>query len=408
MDNDNIIKNYIQSQLQSKVASLEYDLSFNGEVGFYDHKWLKKNAGIKITPFVLTPVSRNVSKISSKIETIHFVAVFMCFADKKEESIEVLEDFINDINTNPAFIDSDNNTLIFKLLNKEQGVDFIEGSGDNTKRFEYAIEFEVTVGFELYGQGDLTLEVSYDEIITPLEIPIKTLKFEHGNQAFMNKANTEQGYSKDTNIYYNTNGIIVECFATKDIIDFIQAKQHSVSADIDRNNRVYELLIKIAGDILYQQNFNYDGFVLAVDNAINEPLTIFLYFTIAKENTVIKINDVEIPIMNYSIGMQVAEKKVIRPNDNVVRHKETMRMRSYVFEVAEENGTLLSGLYNKLLDDEIDESYYTLEMKFVGSKNFDQNQILTWTKNCILQKIEKNPASKNRGSFVLTLLDGEQ
>ena len=73
------IKNKLQVDIETIIQSLDYDIEVNGEVGFYDHSWIKKKFGTLVTPFVLNPITTTISEDTLKLETRTIYSGGLCF-----------------------------------------------------------------------------------------------------------------------------------------------------------------------------------------------------------------------------------------------------------------------------------------------------------------------------------------
>lgn len=381
---DNKVKSFIQTQLTQIATTLEYnDIVFNGDVGFYDHQWIKRNLGEKITPFVITPISTEVSKDGLNIQTTRYMLLIMGFSKNRERMQDIINSFIEYLSSgiNRSYEDE---KLSLGYISGQSGVDFVEGSGNAEKRYEIAIEFEVVSTNDIYDSNDISLTIEINDVETIL--PFKSFRYEHGKNNFLNINNSESGYSTTNNWRFNTNSLVIECYLTSSILDLIKTQNSNIT---------YIMGCFIDNITLFQNFMKFSGYQFS--NERGQIGTVFLYFEPSKANSSITIDDITIPIVDYGIALETLKKEIITPNSNIIKHKFLGKVRVYSFEVAEEDSTLLTSLFNDLLSDNIEKNYYTVYMNLIGK---------TFTKNCLLSNIETKKSNDNVGTLVLKFLDG--
>lgn len=390
---NDVVLSLIQSKLQTIVASYpNSNIVFNGETEFYDYDWIKKqinnDKGKDITPYTL--VLEN-SQGNGEVETVitnQYAVAFLCKQDQRSEYDAVFSDLFSQLD-GFLYADANKNVFTFKSIGNDSGVPFSEGSGRAIERYEQLMRFEVVIVNDIYLPRLTTIDFG------SFSLPFRSFKVINGIAGYgMATAN----YADDSNLNMNKTTFIVEVFVNQ-----------TISPLITPNNKInYEsyMTIDMGGGILFDDTVRYDGFEMSGE--YNGLLTAFLYFThksseIAnKKITSIKLDGVSIPIVDYSITAKNITKTTTLPNSNLTKEIYVGKARAYAINVLKSvlaaNQTLITKLYDNLLDDGGDISKQFLSLEIIAATK-------TYTKQVLLLDISED--SGNKGVFKISLGEGE-
>lgn len=390
---NDVVLSLIQSKLQTIVASYpNSNIVFNGETEFYDYDWIKKqinnDKGKDITPYTL--VLEN-SQGNGEVETVitnQYAVAFLCKQDQRSEYDNIFSDLFSQLD-GFLYSDANQNVFTFKSIGNDSGVPFSEGSGRAIERYEQLMRFEVVVVNDILLPRLTTIDFGgYD-------LPFRSFKVINGIAGY-GMATTN--YVDQANLNMNKTTFIVEVFVNQ-----------TISTLITPNNKInYESYMEfnIGGNLLFDDTVRYDGFEMSGE--YNGLLTAFLYFThksgeIAdKKITSIKLDGVSIPIVDYSITAKNITKTTTLPNSNLTKEIYVGKARAYAINVLKSvlaaNQTLITKLYDNLLDDGGDISKQFLSLEIIAATK-------TYTKQVLLLDISED--SGNKGVFKISLGEGE-
>lgn len=390
---NDVVLSIIQSKLQTIATSYpNSNIVFNGETEFYDYDWIKKqinnDKGKDITPYTL--VLEN-SQGNGEVETVitnQYAVAFLCKQDQRSDYDNIFSDLFSQLD-GFMFSDANKNVFTFKSIGNDSGVPFSEGSGRAIERYEQLMRFEVVI------VNDILLPRLTEISFGSYDLPFRSFKVINGIAGYgMATAN----YVDDSNLNMNKTTFIVEVFVNQ-----------TISTLITPNNKInYESNMNIdsGGSVLFDDTVRYDGFEMSGE--YNGLLTAFLYFThksseIAdKKITSIKLDGVSIPIVDYSITAKNITKTTTLPNSNLTKEIYVGKARAYAINVLKSvlgaNQTLITKLYDNLLDDGGDISKQFLSLEIIAATK-------TYTKQVLLLDISED--SGNKGVFKISLGEGE-
>lgn len=382
------IKSYIQGRLQHYADTLTYEIEFDGKVGFYDHKWVKENFGVKITPFCVTQNSLQVLDDGVTTQSRYSV-IIMGFAKDRESIRQIVQATLNEMGNSNVTIGG--YTVWFSQSGIDEGVDFAEGSGQAFKRFEMMFSFDITSMEGLLNSNNIVITYGTKTIVW------KGFKIVHGKTNYLNIANSSNGTTDTNNPNIFRDEVVIEAFLTSASTDNIpkDLMEKTTSSGISR-----ELNIKINGVDYIKSNYVFDGFQLA--NEKNNIVTVFLYFTKEEPKGTLTINNASIPIIDYSIGLATITEQMSTLGSNIVKNVVLGRTRAYSFLVSESDAsgnvaTLIGNLRDILLSDNDENLLMDVSITLLGA---------TFNKTLLLSNIEKNNKTGVRNMMTLKFIDG--
>lgn len=382
------IKSYIQGRLQHYADTLTYEIEFDGKVGFYDHKWVKENFGVKITPFCVTQNSLQVLDDGVTTQSRYSV-IIMGFAKDRESIRQIVQSTLNEMGNSNVTIGE--YTVWFSQSGIDEGVDFAEGSGQAFKRFEMMFSFDITSMEGLLNSNNIVITYGTKTIVW------KGFKIVHGKTNYLNIANSSNGTTDTNNPNIFRDEVVIEAFLTSASTDNIpkDLMEKTTSSGISR-----ELNIKINGVDYIKSNYVFDGFQLA--NEKNNIVTVFLYFTKEEPKGTLTINNASIPIIDYSIGLATITEQMSTLGSNIVKNVVLGRTRAYSFLVSESDAsgnvaTLIGNLRDILLSDNDENLLMDVSITLLGA---------TFNKTLLLSNIEKNNKTGVRNMMTLKFIDG--
>ena len=390
--NENLL-GVIQSKLGTITTALSLDITFDGEVAFYNYDWIKKQFNKDITPFALTLESSVPLNEGKSIITNQYAIGFVCKESRRSDYNDIFEALYNDL-VNYSFTE-DGYTYYIRPTGKQSSVPFNEGSGKAEKRFEELINIEVVIVSSDLVSGKY-VEIQWNGS----KINARSFKILNGisSYAFTNA----KPYADAKNLNVNKATFVVECFVGGSIIPFLQINTNA--------NIVKQLFIAFTDDnggeaIIYEDNASYDGYELSGE--YNGVLTAFLYFTsktISGNPSAFTIDGLAFPIIDYSISIKNITKQIITPNSNMLKEVYLGKARAYVVNVLKTDITGMTTLYNKLIKalmsngEVLTDNFFNLTITFNGVGN-------SFTKQVAL--IEMSDSSENKGVWKITFSEGE-
>lgn len=392
--NENLL-GIIQSKLGTITTALSLDITFDGEVAFYNYDWIKKQFNKDITPFALTLENSESANEGESIITNQYAIGFVCKESRRSDYNDIFEALYNDL-VNYSFTE-DGYIYYIRPTGKQSSVPFNEGSGKAEKRFEELINIEVViVGEEIASGKNMLFKWN------GTTFKARSFKILNGvsSYAFTNA----KPYNDSQNLNVNKMTFVLECFVDDTISYTFLTKNFSV-------NNVKQLFISINsnnGDneyIIHEDNASYDGYDFAGE--YNGVLTAFLYFTskaVSSNPSAFTIDGTSFPIIDYSISIKNITKQIITPNSNMLKEVYLGKARAYVVNVLKTDIIGMTTLYNKLIKalmsngEVITDNFFNLTITFNGVGN-------SFTKQVAL--IEMSDSSENKGVWKITFSEGE-
>jgi len=389
--NDEIIVNEIEAKLNELAHNFELDNQFIGEVGYYDHDWLTKHINSIVIPFVLTNIGFTKEPTVYGRYNGRYALAFLMQSKDREVLYQIMKTFVNDLTT--FDFTYEDKKYITMPTSYDMGVDFEGGDGVGGYYFEVLINLTITQSFGVLSGKDRT--ITFDGV----EIPNKSIKFEHGKLDLSNIDNGFEGYTDDINKYTNTASVIIETYMTQNnpiLQDFLR---------LDKTNQTANLSIKYGDFEVLNDTFTYDGHLLS--NKDDDDAMIFLYFSKSeKKNEIVIYNQndepIVVPISSYGIGTNMLSEPHTKPNTNLGKAIFYGRVRSYVFVVSESFATsnieFFDILYNQLLDDEVEAPLMNIGIRL--------NERPERIKTLLLTDIQKSSKDGGRAFLTLSFADG--
>lgn len=390
--NENLL-GVIQSKLGTITTTLSLDITFDGEVAFYNYDWIKKQFNKDITPFALTLENSESANEGQSIITNQYAIGFVCKESRRSDYNNIFETLYNDL-LNYSFTE-DGYTYYIRPTGNQSSVPFNEGSGKAEKRFEQLINIEVVIVSSSLMSGKY-VDIEWNSS----KINARSFKILNGisSYAFTNA----KPYANSQNLNVNKSTFVVECLVDSSIVSFLQINTNA--------NIVKYLFIAFTDDnggetIIYEDNASYDGYELSGE--YNGVLTAFLYFTskaVSSNPSAFTIDGLAFPIIDYSISIKNITKQIITPNSNMLKEVYLGKARAYVVNVLKTDITGMTTLYNKLIKalmsngEVIADNFFNLTITFNGVGN-------SFTKQVAL--IEMNDSSENKAVWKITFSEGE-
>ena len=173
---------------------------------------------------------------------------------------------------------------------------------------------------------------------------------------------------------------------------------------LNQMNKQGTLLIKVGTTNLINETCYLEGYEMGVE--YSDITTAYLYFVVKPTSdllTAIKIDNLSLPILDYSISTKVMTSPISTPNSNQARSIYTGKARAYMFNVPKTSDTTYTSIINKLFDSlMLDEADIT---KHFFSVEFDFGTGKIYTKQLVLETMVDNGG--NKGMWQLTFIDGE-
>lgn len=373
------IAKYIEGKLNSLAQERSVDIVFSGGVDVVDVEWRRKKFDVKHTPFSLAT-----QKFEYKNEQIDFrYALYIMAFENDREDIEDIIDELYAFLSNEDLVINDWN-IRPRPINVEYGGSFSEGSGMGVQRFEVLLLFE---GFadKFYGFNDILFKID-DE-----EIPLLSVKFNHGKLSYINK-DSELTSANSHN--FNTNALVIQTplsSSNTTVMNLIGSNQ--------KTNIVKNITFNIGSTSIVNDDFEFEGFTFATN--INDTITsVFLYFSMALDKGMIKINGEEIPITDFSISVKSDLLPHSSPLSNVSKSLWLGSAKAFAFNIAEDNTyQVLSALHEFLAGESEVPPIYEVEIK-LGD--------VEMTKSLVVDEITKESRETINGALrVIFLESGE-
>lgn len=390
--NENLL-GVIQSKLGTITTALSLDITFDGEVAFYNYDWIKKQFNKDITPFALTLENSESANEGQSIITNQYAIGFVCKESRRSDYNDIFEALYNDL-VNYSFTE-DGYIYYIRPTGKQSSVPFNEGSGKAEKRFEELINIEVVIVSSGLMSGKY-VDIQWNGS----KINARSFKILNGISSYA--FTITKPYADARNLNVNKTTFVVECFVSSSVISFLQVNTNA--------NIVKQLFIAFTDDyggetIIHEDNASYDGYELSGE--YNGVLTAFLYFTskaISNNPSAFTIDGLAFPIIDYSISIKNITKQIITPNSNMLKEVYLGKARAYVVNVLKTDITGMTTLYNKLIKalmsngEVLTDNFFNLTITFNGVGN-------SFTKQVAL--IEMSDSSENKGVWKITFSEGE-
>ena len=380
----NYIKNKLQVDIETIIQNLDYNIEVNGEVGFYDHTWIKKKFGTLVTPFVLNPITTTISEDTLKLETRQYTMVAMPFA-KERKAWENIVNEIKSLYSNGYQTNLNGNIVTWQFVNEQFGVDFVEGSGFADKRFELLITFNAV----LFPENTLIDTTTQQIKINDVAIAWRSFKYEHGKTSLLNMG---ENYNNANNVKLNNNQVVIEAYVLNDVGDEVRKLISSYQGTNIKVNLELAYIMDSA------KVYNFDGFTIS--NVRGDIEMVLLYFSPYKEDIVITVNGVSAPIVRYEIEFETAQKQFLSPNSINVKAVNLSRTIVYGFVFSEENNAVI----NKIYDDMFDETFDGIYNVVITFNHLSTPK--TVEKTLEIKKVSKKGETDNQDAIVVTFTEG--
>lgn len=320
MINSRTIKDYIEFELNAIAQEYEYAVAFKGELDFYNYDWIKRRFGVKNTPFVL--VTNNFEVLKDGIDSVGFRYTLAALPFEKDRKL--IENIFDVLYSRLRNYEFEEINVVFRPVKLTYGEDFSEGIGSGLRRFEALFEFE---GYATTAFSFKDLEFEFGNF----DMPIESFKFEHLKENYVNKLGST-GYYTDTNqknINHNVLVIETPLTANSGALDLIGSRQYV--------GFVNDISFSIGGTTIFDNEpFKFDGWTLSSDVNDNK-VTAFLYFSYDIDRVEIKINDIDIPILDYAFAMGTVKTSHTSLDSNIGKEIYLGKVRSWAFNIAEEH-----------------------------------------------------------------------
>lgn len=389
--NDEIIVSELETKLNILAEEYELDNQFVGEVGYYDHDWLTKHINSLVIPFVLTNIGFTKEPTVYGRYNGRYALAFLVQSKHRDTVYNLMRKFVDDL-TEFDFVDDDKKYITMPT-SYDMGVDFEGGDGIGDYFFEVLINLTITQSHDMLNGKDRV--ITFNDI----EIPHKSIKFEHGKLDLANVDNDINGYTDEINKFTNNSSIIIEAFMTKSstiLQDFLLLNKTSQSSTLKISFGDYEVV---------NDTFTYDGHMIA--NRDDEDVKIFLYFSKTEKKTVIKVYNQEneaftIPVVSYTIGNGSITEPHTKPNTNEATNLFYGRLRNYAFVISEDfsndNEEIFDFLFEQLLGDEAG-----IPLISVGIQLNNRPEKI---KTLMITDIQKSSKDGGRSFITINFVDG--
>ena len=340
--------NYIEQLLNDIAIDLGYEISFKGNLDIVDMEWRRKYFGIELTPFALVPIQYEQLQAGTVLD-LRYQLFVMPFSKDRQKMFKVFDEF--EKATTNSFMINDYRVTIVKN-NEISGADFSEGSGSGNLRYELIYSFNGVATSNYSMLKDAILKID-DEVM-----PMLSFKYDMGKTNFIN---LNESYAGTNNHNLNSNVFIVEIPLTplNNNTDLFLTNNQKV-------NMVKKLEFSIGGNIIIDDNYDYDGFSIS-NNLSSNSMSAFLYFTYKNDTISIKLNGDKIPILDFSIATQNTSIPFESPSSNMIKSLFTNKVRAYAFNVSEQEGyQVFKTLQNDLILDDNRKPMYELELDLYG------------------------------------------
>lgn len=378
MNTSELIKNYVEAELNRLAQENDFDIIFVGGVDFVDANWRREKFGVRETPFALATI-RNEINSSLNLIDLRYDLYMMPFAEDRGRVEYIVEEFYRSIQN--SFNIGDDWVVELLPTNVEYGADFSEGSGSGFRRFETLISL----------QGKATKYYTFKSVnlfIDDIKVPLRSFKFDHGKANYVNKTSVVEN---DNTKNLNTNMLVLESPLEVDntiIMDLINSKQ---KVNIEKN-----IKFVLSGLEIIDENYEFLGYTLA-NSVDNMYITAFLYFKLAGDKSTITINGEEIPIldMSYSVKSMLLDHQP--PNSNISKSIWTGKARAYAFNISEafEYDTL-EALEKEIVGDGELKPVYVVSVAYKG---------ITFTKEMVMDELVKETKETANSIITVTFLE---
>lgn len=389
--NENLL-GVIQSKLGTITTALSLDITFDGEVAFYNYDWIKKQFNKDITPFALTLENSESANEGQPIITNQYAIGFVCKESRRTDYSVIFEALYNDL-MNYSFTE-DGFTYYIRPTGNQSSVPFNEGSGKAERRFEQLINIEVVIVLDGLMSGK-NVEITWNGT----NLNARSFKILNGISSYA--FTSSKPYLDTSNLNVNKTTFVVECF--------INATTSSLLQITNAVNNVKQLYISLhdssGGELtIHEDNASYDGYEMSGE--YNGVLTAYLYFTskpITSNPSAFTIDGLAFPIIDYSISIKNITKQIITPNSNMLKEVYLGKARAYVVNVLKTDIIGMTAIYNKLIKalmsngEVIADNFFNLTITFYGNNVFAKQVVL----------LEINDSSENKGIWKITFSEGE-
>ena len=342
--NSKDILNYIELALNDISLAHSLDIVFRGGLDVVDDNYRRKMFNLEVTPFALA-TNQFEPKQEGNVIDFRYALYIMAYEYDRPKYDFILDELDRVLRDSPKI---NGFNITFRPVNCTTGLPFSENSGSGIQRFEILYTFQGSATKYYSMRNDLSIEIDNQ----PLQIT--SFKFNHGKISYINLDTT---YNNANNSNVNTNTLIIEAPLSPDnfvLTSFLMTQQ---AVNIDKR-----IKMMIGTNQLLNDMFEYEGFSLASTIEQNN-MSVYLYFSYAKEKISITINDITIPILDFAIGMKTMSLPVDRNNSNRVKNIYTNKAVSYAFNIAEEKASPLINLYmDDLLGDSEKVPLYNVTM----------------------------------------------
>lgn len=377
---DKQILSFIQSKLNTFASNGNYDLVFDGEVGFYDEDWIKEHLGTNTTPFVLTDLG--FSKEANDDYVGKYSIGMLAKSKKREDYFEIIDDTLESIMNKTSSFEGLN--MVFSVTRLDVGEDITSGNGFGDYSFEILINIAVRILESGYNGTQRVITID------GVNIRHKGIKIEHGKMEISNIDPTPSGTIDNVNRLLNNGMLVIEAYIDSDKVKSL--------LDVNKIGIANDIEIKFGNLSVVDEIFDYDGYMIS--NEQGNSLTVFLYFSLKRIRNTITINGITVPIISDGITMGVVSEPFRTPNSNITKNVYIGKARSYAFVVAETYNsnaqTLIDELYAQLLGDDEKAPLYNVTITFNGKAPI--------TKRLLLSEIQKS--SKDGKMITLQFMDG--
>lgn len=367
------LKNYFETELNNVARDKDYDISFAGEVGYYNHDWIKRQEGIQVTPYVLIPNRWQRRNDSTNTFDFSFTLLALPKETDRDKIKHIFDTFSNGL-TNDV-IDSYNADFLVTNLNYHEK--FSESSGSGIDRFHAEIVFEGKITNALNFSD---IELSFGDIL----IGVESFKYEHAKTNYLNRF---EEFDDINNKNLNSNILVIETVLTKEGETLTNLLNKGQTVNI-----IKPTILKLNGIEVINDNYSFDNYSVIFDKANNE-VRVYLFFSIEADKNEIILGNNTVTILDYAITTVVNSLPHNSPNDNIYKHTYLGRARAYAFNVVEDSKNIILNIFIEELMGERDlEPIFNLEIKIHG---------VTYNKRLLLSEITKE--SKETANNVLTL-----
>lgn len=317
------------NELASRYSDEEFNIVFDGSLGFYHHEWVKEKFDTNITPYVLTTNLWDIDK--SIPDGINFRFTLGVIPFSKDRNL--MEVIFADLQKELKFEVAENgNNVFFRPTSFNTFRDFSEGSGRGIQRFELLFEFEGNSNSVLGGEA-------IEFLLDNEEIPIQSFKYEQAKTNFYGKDEIDTGINDDV--------LIIESILGKDsfVLEELLSKHNKSSIKKNISLKINE--IEVISGI-----YSFENYTISYSKDL-EAFVVYLYFMKYVKGLTIEIETDQIKVISYSVATASDLEGHLSLDTNISSSLWTGSARAFSFVVEEDynNGvvqTLVRGMFDEI------------------------------------------------------------